>query len=125
MEVLIIEKQDHDVHACSPFGSFWGLWCSSFPPECKRYAIELDSTDILTPNMITISSIKKPYIERRDEATYLNGLVEEIEDELLFLRFDTDLIMLNLGHAYDYSRYIGQYIQVKLFKLHLYDIGLF
>ena len=108
MEVLIIEKQDYDVHACSSFGSFWGLWCSPFPPECKRYAIELDSTDILTPNMITISSTKKQYIERRDEATYLNGLVEEIEDELLFLRFDTDLIMLNLGHDYDYSRYVGQ-----------------
>jgi hypothetical protein len=125
LEVLITEKQDHYVHAFSSFGSFWGLWCSSFPPECKRYAIELDSTDILTPNMITISSIKKPYIERRGEVTYLNGLVEEIEDDLLFLRFDTDLIMLNLGHAYDYSRYIGQYIQVKLIKLHLYNIGLF
>ncbi len=57
--------------------------------------------------------------------TYLTGLVEVIEDDIMFLRIGTDLVMLEMEHDSNYSRYIGQYVRVELFKLQLYDIGLF
>jgi hypothetical protein len=125
VEVSIIDKQNDCVHACSPYGAFFGIWCSSSPPELKKYIVELDSNDVITPNMLTFSSVKLPYIESRDHTTYLTGLVEENEDNILFLRIGADLVMLETAHDSDYSRYIGQYVQVMLFKLQLYDLGLF
>ena len=125
MEVSIIAKQDDYVHACSSFGAFFGIWCSPSPPELKRYAVELDSNDIVSPNILTSSPAKLPHVESRDNATYLTALLEEIEDNLLFLRIGTDLVMLETAHNSDYSRYIGQYVRVKLSKLFLYDLGLF
>lgn len=124
MEVLIIDKQDDYVHACSSFGTFWGIWRSPSSPKLKKYAVELDSNDIIFPNMLTLSSAKLPNIEGRDNAVYLTGFLEEIENDLLFLRIGTDLVMLETERNADYSKYIGQYIQVMLFKLHLYDLGL-
>lgn len=124
MEILIVDRQDDCVHVCSSFGTFFGIWCSSSPPELKKYVVELDSDDVITPNMLTFSSIKLPYIESRDDATYLGGIVEEIENNVMFLRIGTDLIMLETVHDSDYSRYIGQFVQVALFKLQLYDLGL-
>ena len=125
VKVSIIDKQDDYVYACSSFGAFFGIWCSPSPPELKRYIVELDSDDVIAPSMLTFSSLKLPSIESRDDATYLTGLLEEIEDNIIFLRIGTDLVMLEAVHDSNYSRYIGQYVQVMLFKLRIYDRGPF
>jgi hypothetical protein len=125
VEILVIDRKDDCVLANSSFGVFFGIWCSSSQPELKRYAVELDSDDVIAPKLITLSSIKQPCIESRDNVTYLTGLVEEVEDDIMFLRIGTDLVMLEMEHDSNYSRYIGQYVRVELFKLQLYDIGLF
>ena len=124
VEVLIIGKQNDYVYAYSSFGAFFGIWCSQSPPELKTYVVELDTNDIISADMLTFSPIKQPSIRSRDDVTYLTGLVEVIEDNLIFLRIGADLVMLEMAHDSDYSRYVGQYVQVMLSKLRLYDLGL-
>lgn len=119
----IIDKQNSWVHACSLFGTFFGTWCSPLPPELKSYVVELDSNDFVSPNAISFSATKQPNVESRNGATYLTGLLEEIEGMLMFLRIGADLVMLEMTHNSDYSNYVGHFVQVELSELLVYDIG--
>lgn len=125
MEVVITDKKDNLVRICSSSGEFFGMWCSQSLPQLKKYVVELDSDDIISSDMLTISCTRLPHIEYRDNAVYLTGLVEEIENGLLFLRIGSDLVMLETEGDFDYSEYVGHYVHVRVSQLHLYDIGLF
>ena len=124
MEILITDRQDGCVQVCSTFGRFFGIWCSSSPPELKSYVVELDSDDVIVPKLLTFSPMMRPGIESQNNTTYLTGLVEDIEDNIIFLRIGADIVMLDTVSSFDFSRYIGHFVRVSLSTLYLYDIGL-
>ena len=124
MEVSIIGNQNGCVHVRSSFGTFLGIWCSPRPPELRRYLVELDSNDFVFPNAVLLSSQKQPNIQRQNGTTNVTGIFEGVDEGLLFLRIGTDLLMLETVQDYDYSKYIGQYVQIALSELLLYDLGL-
>ena len=124
MEVLVTDKQDNCVRVCSSFGEFFGMWRSPSLPQLKKYTVGLDSHDIISDDMLTFTPTSSPHIECTGNDVYLTGLLEEIENDVLFLRLGTDLVMFETAQNSDYSKYIGLYVQVRVSQLLLYDVGL-
>jgi len=124
MEISIIDKQDDCILACSSLGIFWGIWRSSSPPELKSYIVELDTDDIITPELLTPSFVKLPYIESRDGVTYLTGLVERIEDDVLILRLYETLMMIQIEQATEMLQYCDRFVCIGVKQIQIYDVGI-
>ena len=124
MEVLIINRWGKSVRVSSPIGSFNGVWCSSDPVISKRYIVELDSDSVLTLDAIKLSSSASFHIECIKDVVYFTGLVEGIENNVMYLRLCGSIVMLELLPHSDFEVFIGRYITVRINDIKLYDTGI-
>ena len=125
MEISVMKKQGNIVQVNTEFGCFEGTWCSSMPAELKKYVVELDSEDVITPSAIEHSMSLIPKIECDGKNIYFTGIVEEIQDHIMFLRFQGFIIMLELLSTVDFGQYLGQYVRVKLNHINIYDTEIY
>lgn len=125
MEVLIVDKQEDKVRVNTEIGWFNGIWCSLEPVVSKKYIVELDSDEVLTLNEIELSSFKNPCIEYANETTYITGKVEEIQDNMMILRLQKSIMMLEILSDINFTHYIGNYVRISLSEIKLYDTGIY
>lgn len=125
MEVQIIDNWADVVRVNTAIGCFIGIWCSSTPVVSKRYIVELDSDDVLSPDAVELSNSYNPSIEHVDQTINIIGFVEEVQDEVMFLRLHESLMMLEIFSSLDFAQYIGHYIRVRLREIKLYDTGIY
>ena len=124
MEVQIVEKRADKVCVNTAIGCFYGVWCSSEPAIFSRYIVELDSDEVLAFDAIKRSKTHKPSIESTDEAIYITGLVEEIQDRVMILRLQKTIMMLEITTNLALEQHIGHYVRVRLNEIRLYDTGI-
>lgn len=124
MEATIIKIDKDTVYISTPVGSFNGIWCSPTPVCHKRYIVELDSNEVLSAHAISITKDVRPAIEEENGYLCISGYVEEIEDDVLFLRIHTDILMLEIECTADCSKFIDQFVRIYLSKINLYDVDL-
>lgn len=124
MEVQIVEKHENMVRVNTTIGFFYGIWCSPVPAELRKYIVELDSDDVLTLETIRLSNSSEPCISCLDGIIYLNGVVEEIQDGLIFLRLHKSIMMLEISPHFDFSMFFNQFVCVRLHGINLFDTGL-
>lgn len=124
MNAVVTKVYDDIVHIKTDYGSAFGKWCSNEPIIEKRYIIELDCNDIVVPESVKIISACSPSIMYHDECVVIRGYVEQIEDDILFLRVAEDLLMLNVASAFDSRDYINKYVCIRLSNISFYDTGL-
>ena len=67
----------------------------------------------------------KPSIEHVDQVINIIGYVEEIQDNVMVLRLQTSLMMLEVSSELDFRQYIGHYVRVRLCEIKLYDTGIY
>lgn len=125
MEIQIVGIQADIVQVNTTIGCFNGIWCSSTPVVSKRYIVELDSDDVLTSAAVELSNSCNPCIEYVDQATNITGFVQEIQDEVMVLRLQKSLMMLEISSSLDFVQYIGRYVRVRLSEIKLYDTGIY
>lgn len=116
----------------SELGSFWGKWPKEVspmlpvkPPQLKSYDFELDWKGKISPEDIAIVEVGDHFSEIRNEegATYLTGLVDDVEDGVLTLRLSPVIIMIETMPDRDYNAFLGRNVQIKVSELCLYDTG--
>ena len=125
MEIQIIDNKADIVQVCTAIGCFSGIWCSSSPVVTKRYIVELDSDDVLTSDAVELLNSCNPWIEYVDQTINITGFVEEIQDEVMILRLQKSLMMLEISSSLDFVQYIGHYVRVRLSEIKLYDTGIY
>ncbi len=125
MEIQIVGNQADIVRINTAIGSFNGIWCSSTPVVSKKYIVELDSDEVLTSDAVVLSNSSNPRIEYVDQTIYITGFVEEIQDEVMILRLQKSLMMLEISSSLDFVQYIGHYVRVRLSEIKLYDTGVY
>jgi len=125
MEIQIIDNQADIVSVRTPIGCFRGIWCSSPPVISKRYIVELDSDDVLTLAVIELSDSCNPCIKYADQTITVTGFVEEIQDEVMVLRLQNSLMMLEISSNLDFVQYIGRYVRVRLNEIKIYDTAIY
>lgn len=124
MESEIVSIKDDTVMVVTPMGSFWGNWRSSIRACYGKYNLELDCDDILEPLSIKHSSSEIPSIHESNGGIVISGMVEQIEDGLLYLRISTDLLMLEISDSINLSQFIHRYVDIFLSHIDLYPIDL-
>lgn len=125
MEIQIVDILADIVRVNTAIGSFHGIWCSSAPVVSKRYIVELDSDDVLTSDAVELSNSCDPCIESVNQRIIITGLVEEIQDEVMILRLQKSLVMLEISPSSNFMQYIGHYVRVRLSEIKLYDTGIY
>lgn len=125
MEIQIVDNLADIVRVNTAIGCFNGIWCSSTPEVFKRYIVELDCDDVLTSDAVELSTSYNPRIEYVDQTINITGFVEEIQDEVMILRLQKSLMMLEISSSLDFVQYIGHYVRVRLSEIKLYDTGIY
>ncbi len=125
MEIQIVDSWGNIVRVNTEIGCFNGVWCSSSPAVAKSYIVELDSDDVLTPDAVELSNFSKPWIAYVDQTINITGLVEEVQDEVIILRLQNSLMMLEISSKLDFVQYVGCYVHVRLSEIKLYDTGIY
>ena len=49
----------------------------------------------------------------------------KIQDEVMILRLQKSLMMLEISSSLDFLQYIGHYVRVRLSEIKLYDTGIY
>lgn len=124
MEIEIRHIQGELVLVDTAIGCFSGIWCSQPPIVAKRYIVELDNDDVLTPNAIELCNSCNPCIENVDNGIKITGFVEEIQDNVIVLRLQKHLMMLEISSDSDFFRYVGCCVRIKLNEIRIYDTGI-
>ena len=125
MFVKIIKVHDNDVAVSTPYGSFCGRWCDAAVPQSLRvYDVELDTDDIIDDTAVCNAKINEPSILCDEDKVQLTGLLERYENCMLFVRLGESLIMLETDAEFDASRYVGEYICIRVSGLQLWNTGL-
>ena len=125
MEANIIDIQNNMVCLSTEFGSFWGEWKSNIPPKKEKYNLELDSDDILIFDNIKESYLPNTEIKSDGKSVVLCGFVEEITDEIMFLRLRDSLIMIQLSENEEFSMFLKKFVNVNLKNISFYDIKVY
>ena len=124
MKIKIVKQEEDTVIAKSKYGIFKAVWCSSELGK-KNCFVELDSSDVITPQDINLVSYGSSYaIEHYHQGVCITGYVEEIEGGIMVLRIGTSLMMLSLSPECDYANFKQNYVKVRLNNIKLYDMGL-
>ncbi len=120
MNVRIMSREGTMVTAEAPVGTFKGHWHAPEQPGSGEYAVELDFSGVLELEMIVLSNENKPSIKMQGEKVRVCGRVEEIENGVLFLRVQTDLLMLPVSCEHSFLDFLNQDVAVTLPGLDLY-----
>ena len=125
MEIQIIGNLADIVQVNTAIGCFRGIWCTPKPVVFKRYIVELDCDDVLALDAVEFSNSCDPCIECVDNAVYINGFVEEIQDAVMVLRLQKSLMMLELSPGLDFVPYVNHYVRIRLSEIKIYDTGIY
>lgn len=125
MNAIVVNCNDNIVQVKSHIGCFEGIFCSDKAAEYRQYDFELASDDIITQKSLRFSTISLPSVDNYEDAIIINGLVEAVEDDILFLRLSGDVLMLNHSPDSNFAQYVGRYVQIRLSEIKLYDTGIY
>ena len=125
MEVTITDVNNSKVTIQSDIGCFTGTWCSSKAALCKKYIVELDYDGTIIPANIRVSNNKSFFIKENNNNIILNGVAEEVEDNILYLKINKDIIMFPFVFDVDYAKYINQCVEIVVPNINLYDMEVY
>ena len=122
MNAVVLNYHDKLVKVRTDVGIFEGVWCSGQPAEYGEYDLELACDDVIDQDELQYSVIRTPFINNDEDGVIINGLLEEIEDCVMFLRFFGSLLMLEISPLSNFSPYIGHYVRIRVSKIKMYPI---
>ena len=121
MKIDVVEILDENVRAETQFGTIYGKMITDSAIKRNSYDVEIDIDGMLNMDRIELSSIAAPSISCKDDKVHITGLVEKIEDGVLFLRLKESLIMIEISDIENMRKYIGKFVVISTHSLCLYD----
>ena len=125
MEVKIIDVWEDTVLVDSSIGTFRGIWCSSYPQVSKTYIVELDIDEVITLEAINCANTLIPCIKCEDNQTIIVGFVEDVQDDVMFLRLQKSIMMFEIAPSLEFAQYTGSYVQIRIGTIKIYDTGIY
>ena len=120
MQAQIIKIADSSVQIKTDFGTFCGNWMSGVPIINATYLVEINSIPVTDINQIQLSTKMKPFIYDFGSYTLINGFVEEIEDNIMFLRLSYNLMMIEICCDLSPARFQERWVNVKVHRFDIY-----
>lgn len=112
------------IHGSSFHGDLYGKYFGEKMSIGKKCDVEIEVSKVFTINDFKISNNKKFSVFSSNGMTTINGLVQQIDDDILYILFDFDLIALEILSDVDYQSLLNQYVSFTFDDLKLYDTGL-
>lgn len=119
MKALIMDNKDKLVQVQTEFGSFQGRWMSDMPTNTS-YLVELGCNAVTNPEHICLSAEIQPAIYEDGAYTVFNGVVEEIEDSVMFLRLQDSIVMITISCNIDVQAYTCQWVTIRVDGVEIY-----
>ena len=120
MRADLIDITDGYVRLKTDFGIFHGNWMSDVKPINARYLIEINCDTVTDENQIQLSAKKQPFIRDYGDYSLINAFVEEIEDNVIFLRLSYSLMMVDFLCDINSVKFQNQWVTVKVHRLEIY-----
>ena len=122
MNAIVLDYHDNIAKVRTDVGVFEGIWRAAPPTKGKQYMLELACDDIIDQDQLQHSKIAEPSISNDENGIVVNGLLEEVEDNVAFLRFFGNLFMLEISPSCDLSQHIGHNVTIRLSNIEMYVI---
>ena len=121
--IISIKEFNSDGLVCAEteFGPLFGRWKGN-KILAQRYIVELSCDEILTSNSVCLYEYSTYCIQSSPSETTLFGFVDDIEDNLIYLRVGYDLIMLEFLHEVDICQYYKCFVSVVVHEVLIFDI---
>ena len=125
--VITIKKiyYDNYVEVSSPHGVFCGNYFGKNICIGKKCDVEFEIPKVFALHDFEISDIQAFNIVASNGIIKIRGLVHEIDNDVIFLRFGLDLISIEIVADVDYKSLLNKYVTVTFDKIVLYDTGAF
>ena len=120
MRADLIDITDGYVRLKTDFGIFRGNWMSDVKPINARYLIEINCDTVTDENQIQLSATKQSFIRDYGDYSLINAFVEEIEDNVIFLRLSYSLMMVDFLCDINSVKFQNQWVTVKVHRLEIY-----
>ena len=109
----------------SDYGEFCAFWGDSELPEIgKRYDVELDIPYRYSLSEIDISNRQQPLIYSAGMKTYIVGKIESYEDQILCLRMDNSIFLIDTVEDSTFCKLINQYVTITTDQLFVYNTNM-
>ena len=109
----------------SDYGEFCAFWGDSELPEIgKRYDVELDIPYRYSLSEIDISNRQQPLIYSAGMKTYIVGKIESYEDQILCLRMDNSIFLIETVEDSTFCKLINQYVTITTDQLFVYNTNM-
>ena len=122
MKICIIEISGKNVLANTKYGPINGYFITNSICERKEYEVELDFNDIVEFEDISYASPVKPSIKVENEVISFTGVVESVEDHLLFLRMEDNLLMFETVDDIRFLDYVNKVATIKTREVLMYEV---
>ncbi|MDF2671674.1 MAG: hypothetical protein K0R67_3980 [Paenibacillus sp.] len=124
MKIVITDIQkDHDtisVLYTSEYGSGRAIWMSIEPDIRKEYFVEIDIPEIVQWGLeITLSEQKLYSLKTTGDVTWINGLLESVEEDgVITMRLGQSILLVeSTGEPLS----CGKFVELKANKMLLFD----
>lgn len=114
---------DNYVEVSSPHGVFCGNYFGENMCIGKKCNVEIDIPKIFAYCDFKVSDIQSFNIVTSNGITTLRGLVHEVDNNVIILRFGLDLIFIEITVDVNYQLLLNQYVSLTFDKVALYDTG--
>ena len=121
--VITIKKiyNDNYVEVSSPYGTFCGKYVGENICTDHMCDVEIDIPNVFALDDFEISDTQSFNIVTSNGITTINGLVQEIDADIIFVRFGLDLIAIKIILDVEYQSLLNKYVSFSFVKIVLYD----
>ena len=112
------------IYGVSQYGDIYGRYFGKNLIIGSKCNVELEISKVFTLDDFRISNDTKFCIFTSNGITTVNGLVHEIDYDMLYILFDFDLIAIEISLDFDYQTLLNKYVSFTFDDLKLYDSDL-
>ena len=122
MKIEITLISDKQISFISKYGHAVGIWRDEILPEKKMYSVEIDVTELIKYDDITIGDGNEPRIELTSEGILISGLLIEYDaNGCATLKIGDSLVEIETDFNINFSFICGQYISFIVSRIDIYD----
>ena len=86
--------------------------------------MEIECNEIIQKKMVDIIHIREETIKCDNNFIQMYGVVEFVENDILYLRIKTDIIMLETEPNVDFFDYLNKNVCITLHEIYFYNTGI-
>ena len=110
------------VQVNSEFGEFKAYMRTEFAPNQRSYDVELDFEDVVSKDDFSHSESKIERIIEDNQFIYITGIIDSIEDSVLFMKLKDSIIMFEFEDECIERIVLNEWITVRVSAVNMYSV---